>query len=142
MAYSHQDVVRAQAEALAAQRARALNEYEACRLVEDNEGTMAAADAIVEIDSRTASLSRIANNLVAPQRQAPLQGEDEMSRSDAALARHYGLTGTQLAVAKGWTSDSKLTDEAKVRTYLENANRYRQARRDGSYRDDNGRVSR
>ena len=96
---------------------------------------------IIEADARLAALNRIANNLAAP-RQAPLAGEDEMSRSDAALARHYGLTGTQLSVAKGWTSDSRMTDETKVRTYIENANRLRAQRASGQYRDDQGSIRR
>jgi len=90
----------------------------------------------------------MAHEAMAPRAQAPLDHEDEMSRSDVALARKYGLTSQTLAVAKNWTSnairsrDGDLPDEAKVRTYIENTNRYRQARRDGSYRDDNGTVRR
>ena len=139
MAYSHRDVIQAQADSLAAQRLRALNDYEAARISEDNDATMYAADQIVELDARAAALGRIAQNLAAGSRQAPLAGEDEMSRGDAALARHYGLTGTQLSVAKNWTSDSRMTDETKVRTYIENAHRLRADRASGRYRDDQGR---
>jgi hypothetical protein len=142
MAYSHRDVIAAQAESLAVQRARALNDYEAARLSEDNDGTMAAADQIVEIDARAAALSRIANNLAAGSRAAPLAGEDEMSRGDALLARKYGITAQQLGIAKGWTADSRMSDEQKVTTYIENTNRYRQARASGQYRDDQGTVRR
>ena len=142
MAFDHKDVIQAQYQQIAADRAAAVGSYESSRLNEDSDGTMSAANAIIEADARLAALNRIANNLTAGSRQAPLAGEDEMSRSDAALARHYGLTGTQLAVAKGWTSDNRMSDEAKVRTYIENTNRYRQARASGQYRDDQGSIRR
>jgi len=130
VAYEHQQVIQAQAESLAAQRARALNEYEACRLSEDTDGTMAAADAIVDIDARAAALSRIACNLAASQQQRP-QGN------------RYGLSRDEIEVAHGLASgDRKLTNEQREEAYARNKARYQQARRDGSYRDDQGRVTR
>jgi hypothetical protein len=72
----------------------------------------------------------------------PVPGGDDLSRKDADLARRYGLTANELGVAKGWTSDQTITDEDKVRTYLHQRQRYRQARADGSYRDDQGQVRR
>ena len=138
MAFDHKDVIQAQYQQIASDRAAAVGTYESARINEDTDATMFAANAIIEADARLAALNRIANNLVASNRQAPLAGEDEMSRNDALLARKYGLTGTQLSVAKGWTSDANLKDEDKVRTYIENANRYHGMRASGQYRDDQG----
>ena len=130
MAYSHQDVVRAQAEALAAQRARALNDYEAARLSEDNDATMFAADQIIEIDTRAAALSRIAGNLAQQQQQQP-QGN------------RYGLNRDEMEVAHGLASgDRSMTNAQREETYARNKARYQQARASGSYRDDQGSIRR
>ena len=73
---------------------------------------------------------------------APPAGSEDLPREDADLARRYGLTGSELSIAKGWTADPNIPPEAKVREYLSQRQRYRQARADGSYRDDQGRVTR
>ena len=84
----------------------------------------------------------MAHEAMAPRAQAPLQGEDEMSRHDVELARKFGMTGQQLSIAKGWTSDNRMSDEDKIKTYISNTHRYRAARRDGTLRDDQGTVRR
>jgi len=128
MAYSHSDVVRAQAEALAAQRARALNDYEAARLSEDNDATMYAADQIIEIDARAAALSRIAGNLA--QQQQP-QGN------------RYGLNRDEMEVAHGLASgDRSMTNDQREQVYAQNKARYRHMRSTGQYRDDQGSIRR
>jgi hypothetical protein len=139
MPFDHDQVIQAQFQQLAAARAKALGDYEAARLNDDSDGTMDAADRILAADERLRALDRVAQNLV---RQAPLDGADDMSRGDVALARQFGLSGRDLSIAKNWTTDPNLTDAQKVQTYLENRQRYQQARADGSYRDDQGRVTR
>lgn len=39
------------------------------------------------------------------------------------------------------SGDPKLSNDDRERIYAENRARYQQARRDGSYRDDQGRIS-
>ena len=141
MPFDHDQVIQAQFQQLAAARAKALGDYESARLNEDADGTMNAADAILAADERLRALDRVAQNLVQ-ERHAPLDGADDMSRGDVALARQFGLSGRDLSIAKNWTTDPNLTDAQKVQTYLENRQRYQQARADGSYRDDQGRVMR
>jgi len=96
MAYNHRDVIQAQAEHLAAQRARALGEYEVARLSEDNDGVMAAADQIVDIDARAAALGRIAGNL-AMQQQQPQGNRYGLSMDEQEIAKASHLTDEQYA---------------------------------------------
>lgn len=143
MAFGYKEIIQSNYEVLQGDLARANGELEAARLGEDADAVMATSRQILEIRKSIRELDQVVSDYTAQHsRQAPLAGEDEMSRGDVALARKYGLTSQQVAVAKGWTSDPKLSDESKVKTYIENANRYRQARADGLYRDDNGRVTR
>ena len=82
--------------------------------------------------------SEHANSMQAP----AVPGGDELSRRDTDLARHYGLTGQEIAIAKGWTSDPNINDEDRVREYVSQRQRYRHARATGQYRDDQGTVRR
>jgi len=98
MAYSHRDVIQAQAEHLAAQRARALSDYEVARLSEDNDATMNAADQIVEIDARAAALDRIAGNFVRQQQQPQQPGSRYgLSRDEVEVAKISGISEEQYA---------------------------------------------
>jgi hypothetical protein len=138
MPFDHDEVVKAQFQQLAAARAKALGDYESARISDDGEATMQAADAILEADARLNALDRVARNLHRERQPAPMAGEDDLSHRDVALARKYGLSASEIGIAKGWTSTPGLTDEQKTAHYVEQRQRYQQARRDGTYRDDQG----
>jgi len=126
MAYSYQQILQSQYETKAAERAQALADLEASRLAEDPSGTMDAANRIVDIDKSVTALDRIANQYVASQQQP--QGN------------RWNLSNEEMEVAKG--SHSGGTVEERIEEYARNKQRYRQARADGSFRDDQGRVTR
>jgi hypothetical protein len=69
-------------------------------------------------------------------------GNPDMSARDQDLCRHYGLSGEDLTIAKGWTGDTRIPDTERDETYLRNKQRYQTARANGSYRDDQGYVRR
>ena len=127
MAYSYEDILKSQYEAKAADRAQALADLEAARLNENAIDTMAAADRILEIDKSVSALNTIANQYVATQQAQP-QGN------------RWNLSNEELEVAKG--SHSGGTVEERIEEYARNKQRYRQARANGSFRDDQGRVTR
>jgi hypothetical protein len=68
-----------------------------------------------------------------------LPGEENMSKRDVDLCRHYGLSPDDLATAKSWTGDPRVSDTERVETYLKNVGKLRQMRANGTYRDDQGR---
>jgi hypothetical protein len=142
MAYKHEDVIKAQYEQVAHELAQAHAEYEAGRIAENEYDTMSAANRIIEADQKRMALDRVVNTYTASQQPQAPAGADALSRRDVDLAKRYGLSPSDIRVAKGWTNDPNLSDEAKVKTYVENRQRLRQARADGSYRDDQGRISR
>lgn len=67
MSFKHDDVIKAQFDRLAAERARVVGEYEEARLGENADGVMYAADRITEIDAKIGALNQIANNFIAGQ---------------------------------------------------------------------------
>jgi hypothetical protein len=67
-----------------------------------------------------------------------LPGEENMSKRDVDLCRHYRLSPDDLATAKSWTGDPRVSDIERVETYLRNAGKLRQMRANGTYRDDQG----
>ena len=127
MAYSYEDILKSQYEAKAADRAQALADLEAARIKEDAFDTMNAADRILEIDKSVGALDRIAHQYVQ-QSQAQPRGNK------------WNLSTEEIEVAKG--SHSGGTVEERIEEYARNKQRYRQARADGSYRDDQGSVRR
>ena len=128
MAYEHNAVIQAQYHQLEAERARALAEYEAGRVNEDEYSTMSAADRILEIDQKRTALDRIAQNLVAEQQQ---QGNQ------------FGLSNDEQDIARGmFTGDQKLTAADRERIYAQNKEKLRHMRATGQYRDDQGSVRR
>jgi hypothetical protein len=65
-----------------------------------------------------------------------LPGEENMSKRDVDLCRHYRLTPDMLATAKSWTNDPRVPDTERIETYLRNSNRYHHMRRTGQYVDE------
>jgi hypothetical protein len=118
------------------------NAFQRATLTGDIDEQVRASQAIAGYRTLSNEYHRMASEHARSLQAPPVPGGDDLSRRDQDLARHYGLSGNELAVAKGWTSDQTITDEDRVRQYVQNRQRYRQARADGSYRDDNGRVTR
>ena len=127
MAYSYEDIIRSQYEAKHTEKAQALADLEAARVAENAFDTMAAANRIVEIDKSVSAIDRIAHQYVASQQAQP-QGN------------RWNLSTEEMEIAKG--SHSGGTVEERIEEYARNKQRYRQARADGSFRDDQGRVTR
>ena len=127
MPFNHDDVIKAQYETLAAERARAAGEYEAARLSDDGDGTMSASSRLLEIDARVAALDRVTNQYVRQQTQQP-QGN------------RYGLSPTEVEVAHN--SHSGGTREERERSYAEQKAKLQHMRQTGQYRDDQGTVRR
>jgi hypothetical protein len=119
--YNHEDVIRAQYEELQAEMARAHGEYESGRLCEDADSTMGAARRMIEIRQKLGALDNITTQYVASQQRQP-------------AGNRYGLNQDQVDIAKS----CGLTDEE----YARNRDKLARMRQDGSYRDDNGRVTR
>ena len=130
MPYEHDQVIRAQYNRLAAERARAHGDYEAARLDEDADATMYAADRIVECDAKLGALNQIANTYIAGQ-------------SRAQAANKYGLSKDEVEVAHGFArGDRTMTNEQREATYAQNKDKLRHMRATGQYRDDQGVVRR
>jgi hypothetical protein len=142
MAFTYEDTLKDQWQILEAERAEALAEYERARTSEDALGVREAGRAILRIDNEKAALAQVANRLVARQQPPPPVGADDLSRRDVDLASRYGLSAQEVAIAKGWTSSPSLSDEDRVKTYIEQRQKYRQQRASGEYRDDQGVVRR
>jgi hypothetical protein len=130
VAYTHEDVIRAQYDRLTSERARAAGDYESARIDEDVHGVMSAADRIVEIDARIGALGQIANNYIAGQQRAQPTNKYGLSRDEIAIARGNG------------SGDPRLTNDDRDRIYAEQKSRYQRMRSTGEYRDDQGTVRR
>jgi hypothetical protein len=127
VAFSHRDVIIAQAEALETERAQAIAHYEHARVSEDGDKTLNWADRITEIDSKRAALNRIADQYVAMEQAQPRQNA-------------YGLSDTEVEIARN--SHSGGTAEQRIEEYARNKSRYQHMRATGQYRDDQGTVKR
>jgi hypothetical protein len=142
MAYSYADIFQSEAERIDSEHAAAVAEMEAARLNEEPDRVRWASKTILALDAERANLIARANNWARPAQAAPMAGAEDLSHQDVALCRQFGLQPSDLKVAKGWTGDPNMSDADKVKTYVENRQRYRQARQSGEYRDDQGRVTR
>lgn len=143
MAFDYSAIMQAQYERIEADHAAAVAELEQARYIEDSAGTHAAATRILQLDAERSALAQRANQFIAQQQAGPMiPGSEDMPRRDVELCRKYGVTPNELGIAKNWTSDPKLSDDAKVQGYIEQRQRYRHARATGSYRDDQGFVRR
>jgi hypothetical protein len=117
-----------------------LSNFRQAQITGDIDECARAAQAMSGYRASMRELNNMASEAVA-QRQ-PLAGSDELSRRDVELATKYGLTAHEIGVAKGWTANPDISDESKVRSYVENRQRYRFMRQTGEYRDDQGAVRR
>lgn len=129
MAYSHQQIIDAKYESLAAEYATAERDLEVARHNEEPTDVMQASDRILDVIHRTRALDEIRNNF-ARQQQAPQRSK-------------YGLNEDEIQIARGLASgDSSMTNDDRERSYAEQKAKLQQMRRDGTYRDDQGMVRR
>jgi hypothetical protein len=141
MPIEYRDILMDGYQEIDAEQAQLVAELEAARMNDDSEGVRAARRRILELDGQRDNLTRRANLFVAAQNapQAAPGFGDDVRRDHVELARQYGLNASEIGVAVNWTQDPHMSDEVKVKRYVENRHRLRQARADGSYRDDQGR---
>jgi hypothetical protein len=137
--FTYQQIIDAEYQDLANEEQHAAAVLEQARLTDDVDAIKIATERIYTVDAKRNSLTARVQRM---RHAAPMAGADDLSHRDVALARHYGLTAQEIGVAKGWTTDPNLSDDAKVQAYVENRQRLRQMRADGSYRDDQGVVRR
>jgi hypothetical protein len=118
------------------------NNFQRAQLTGDIDEQVRASQAIAGYRALAEQYHKMASEHAQSMNAPTLAGGDELSHRDTQLARHYGLSAKEIGIAKNWTSDPNITDEDKVREYVSQRQRYRAARADGSYRDDQGRVTR
>jgi hypothetical protein len=136
MAYEYSEIFEAQAQRIDREAAQANADLEAARQAGDPDWTMTASQRILELDAQRNALVTRANSYVRQSQATPMAGDEDLSREDAALCAKYRIKPSDLAVAKNWTSAGNMTAAEKVETYLKNQARYRNARANGTYRDD------
>jgi hypothetical protein len=115
-------------------------EYQQAQLAGDVDGMAYAAQQMAGYRASARELNSMAAEASYVPPPPLLAGGDQMSRADVALATKYGLDANRLAVAKGWTNDESLSDEAKIQSYLANEQRYRHMRQTGEYDDSQGKM--
>jgi hypothetical protein len=128
MAYTYQDIMRAQSERIDAEAASAAADLEAARLSRDEYTVHDAASRILQLDAQRMALAARANQYIAGQQAANPPGNK------------YRLSQDELDVAHGSFSD--LPKEERERIYFENKQKYQTMRATGQYRDDQGTVRR
>jgi hypothetical protein len=128
MAYDYSSIMAAQWERLNEEAAQTAADLEAARQREDTNGTMYAAQRILQIDAERDALARRANQYA--QQQAYAQQH----------SNRYGLSDQEIEVAKN--SHGHGTVEERVAEYAANKQKYQHMRATGQYRDDQGTVKR
>jgi hypothetical protein len=116
--------------------------YQRAAAVGDLDEMSRAAAAMAGLRASRRELDLMAHEAMTPSAPPPLAGGDELSRRDVDLARKYGLSAPELGIARNWTADADMSDEAKVQQYVSNRHRYRHAVATGEYRSDQGKVTR
>jgi hypothetical protein len=129
MAFSYEQILQSQYARIDDETAQQVAELEAGRVSEDAYRTSAAADRILELDKTREALERRAQGFVASQ-QRPQSNEFGLSKDEQDIA--HGIA----------SNDPRLSKQDRERTYAENKHKLRLARANGSYRDDQGVVSR
>jgi hypothetical protein len=128
--FTHQQIIEDKYLRHAAEVAEASAEYERARLLDDAHQVQAATDRLTELKQQ-----RMAMDALVYEQQAQQQRAQPQNR--------YGLNADEVTIARGIGSgDPKLSNDDREKLYAEQKSRYQQARRDGSYRDDQGRISR
>jgi uncharacterized coiled-coil protein SlyX len=112
--------------------------YRQAELAGDVDEMARAAQQMAGLRASMRELNNMASEAVAMRQPPPMPGSEDLPRRDADLCRKYGVSPNELGVAKNWTSNPSLSDEDKVRGYVENRQRYQHMRATGAYRDDQG----
>jgi hypothetical protein len=142
LAYDYRDIILDKHERLQVQRQQTLLELEIARQREDADGTRYAADQIIAIDGDIDRLNRVANAYVNQQQPSAYGFDNDTPRKHVELAQRHGVSPDRIGIALNWTTDPTMTDDEKVKTYMENTRRYEHDRATGRYRDDQGTVKR
>jgi hypothetical protein len=106
----------------------AISDYHLGQSTGDTDLAAEAAVRMAGLEATAREFHGLANRAASPQGAAPVD--------------KYGLTESERAIAKNWTSDPNISTEDRLRTYSQQKARYQQARASGEYRDDQGRVTR
>jgi hypothetical protein len=111
--------------------------FQQARLAGDLDSMAGSAQRIAGMRATISQLNAMAAEEIN-RRAAPPPGGDDLSRRDQQLATFYGLSAAEIGVAKNWTGDPNLSDEDKVRSYVENRARYQRTLASGERREDQG----
>jgi hypothetical protein len=111
-----------------------LADYQAAQATGDQDAEDTAIQNMAALRSQRQQIDAMANEAMAPAARFP--GQENMSKRDVDLCRHYGLSPDDLATAKSWTNDPRVSDVERVETYLRNQQRYRAERASGRYVDE------
>jgi hypothetical protein len=130
MAYSYQQILEAQYLRITDEQAQAAAELEAGRVSEDAYRVTDAANRILQLDKDREALDRRAQGFIASQQAQPQTSKYGLSQDEVEIAR--GIAG----------NDRGLSGDDRERIFAENKLKLARARADGSYRDDQGRVTR
>lgn len=127
MAYDYADILVAQQQRIAAERAQAFADLEHGRIAEDADQTTQASDRILQLDLQENALRARANSMVASQnRPAP---------------NKYNLSTEEQSVAKTIASnDRSLSEDDRQKIYAEQRHKLREMRSTGQYSDGQGLV--
>jgi hypothetical protein len=142
MAFTYESILTDTEERLLARRSQQVLELEAARHREDTDATRYAADAILAIDNDLDRLNRTAQSYINSMQPQTYGFGDDIPRKHIELAQRHGVSPDRIGVALNWTTDPNMSDEDKVRTYMENTRRLAHDRATGRYRDDQGSVKR
>jgi hypothetical protein len=130
MAYTYEQILKAQYERIADTHAHLSAELEAARVSEDAYKVTEAADAILALDQQRTALDARAQSFVASQQQH-------------ARGNRYGLNQDEIAIANGISGgDANLSNDQRQQIYSHNKQRLQYLRSTGQYRDDQGTVRR
>jgi hypothetical protein len=138
LAYTYEQILRAQYEVAQAENASASAALEDARLREDPSDVQAAVDRLVSNNMVVQQLNQAAATM-QQQQQAPMvdasfAGSD-LKPHQIALAQKTGLTALQIGAALSATADPRISDEEKAHSYRRNLDRMNQLRA-GGYRDE------
>jgi hypothetical protein len=143
LAYTYQQILAAQYEVAQAENASASAALEDARLREDPSDVQAAVDRLVSNNMVIQQLNQAAATMQQQQAPQPAAGFGDDVRADhVELAQRYGLSPQQIGIAVNWTTDPNISDEVKVKRYVENTHKLSRMRASGQYRDDQGTVKR
>jgi hypothetical protein len=142
VAYTYEQIIRAQYEVAEAEHASANAALEDARLREDPHDVQAAVDRIIANNNVVQQLNQAAMTMQRQQQPSAYGFDSDTPRKHVELAQRHGVSPDRIGIALNWTTDQGMSDDEKVRTYMENVRRLAHERATGQYRDDQGTVKR